>query len=287
MLNSAVSIGRGGVPVYFISDYAKDHAGEIINRFLLQNGVSTEYINRYTNGKTALALAFLDHQQNADYSFYKIFPEDRLTNFQLSVQTGDVILFGSFYSLTRSLRVKLMEFLRIARSNGAFIIYDPNFRREHLSELETLRPWILENIHMANLVRGSDEDFRYIFGASNANEAFHHVHRAGCPLLVYTRNNQGVDMITTEHSQTFTVPQIQPVSTIGAGDSFNAGIIYAILTEFESLAGFTEHFWERMIGEGIRFSADVCQSLDNYISDDFAKHLKSLATKCEFRNQVK
>jgi len=278
MLNSAVSLGRSGIPVYFISDYAKDHAGDLVNIFLLKNGISTEYISRYSGGKTTLALAFLDHHQNADYSFYKILPKDRLTNSFPLVQPGDIILFGSFYALTKPLRRKIMEFIQSAKSNDAFIIYDPNFRTAYLSELETLRPWIVENIGIANLVRGSDEDFRYIFNTSNANEAYHYVSRAGCPLLVYTRNSLGVEVITAGHSKSYSVPKIQAVSTIGAGDSFNAGIIYALLHEDESVVGFTESSWERIINHGIRFSANVCQSLDNYISVDFGSQLKNIRT---------
>jgi fructokinase len=161
-----------------------------------------------------------------------------------------------------------MRFLQQAKSNEAFIIYDPNFRDAHLGELETLKPWIIENIRMADLVRGSDEDFRNIFGAKNAQQAYQQVAAAGCPLLVYTKNSQGVEVIASDYSRLFEVPQIQAVSTIGAGDAFNAGIIYALYT----LAGSTTQP-ETFINWGIRFSTDVCESLDNYISTDFGTHI--------------
>jgi fructokinase len=268
MLNSAVSLGRAGIPVHFISDYATDHAGDLIHNFLLKNGVSTEYVSRYSRGKTALALAFLDHQQNAEYSFYKIFPEKRLTISMPSVKPGDIILFGSFYALTRSLRPEIMEFIYKAKSAGAFIIYDPNFRSAHLSELETFRPWILENISMATLVRGSDEDFLNIFAASDADQAFHKVQSAGCPLLVYTKNSRGVEVKSAGFSRSYTVPPLQPVSTIGAGDAFNAGMIYALLQSEDSVNRIPGTLWDSIISHGTRFSEDVCMSLDNYISAD-------------------
>ena len=49
MLNSAVSLGRIGLPVSFISEYASDNVGRIIDSFLSENGVGTGYIeyNRY------------------------------------------------------------------------------------------------------------------------------------------------------------------------------------------------------------------------------------------------
>ncbi|MCX6305901.1 MAG: PfkB family carbohydrate kinase [Bacteroidetes bacterium] len=280
MLNSAVSLGRAGTKVFFISDFGTDHPGNIIQEFLSNNGVSTEYVSRYSNGKTSLALAFLDQQKNADYSFYKILPEERLICPFPGVEPGDIVLFGSIYAITNSLRSKITGFVRAAKAGGAFIIYDPNFRSAHLGELETVRPWIMENMGMANLVRGSDEDFKNIFNAPDAQQAFRHVHEAGCPLLVYTKSSKGVEVIQDGVATTYRVPQIEPVSTIGAGDAFNAGIIHAATTlpgtSMLPMPG-TLPAWllDCLIESAIRFSADVCLGLDNYISPEFGNNLKN------------
>jgi fructokinase len=278
MLNSAVSLGRAGVPVYFISDYGTDHAGDIIHGFLLKNGVRTDYISRYTDGKTAMALAFLDDRQNATYSFYKLFPEKRLPGAMPVVDSGDIILFGSFYALTASLRSKITEFIQQAKARGAYIIYDPNFRSAHLGELETLRPWIIGNIGMSSMVRGSDEDFRNIFSAHDALQAYQHVREAGCPVLVYTKNSRGVDVIAPGYSHAYAVPQILPVSTIGAGDAFNAGMIFACTTHtwsdiLNGAGTLTGLMWDQLISTAIRFSENVCQSMDNYISVELGDQL--------------
>jgi fructokinase len=274
MLNSAISLGRAGIPVYFISDFARDHAGNMIHDFLLKNGIATEYISRYQNGQTSMALAFLDNEQKADYSFYKLFPEERLTLPLPAVQPGDIVLFGSFYALTLTLRPKLMQFIQSAKSVGAFIIYDPNFRRAHLGELDALRPWILENISLSSLVRGSDEDFGHIFSAADANQAFQHISGAGCPSLVYTRNSRKVEVISAGFSKSYQVPKLIPVSTIGAGDAFNAGMIHALCTMTRSTT-LTGSEWDLLIASGIQFSSDVCQSMDNYISVDLGIHIKN------------
>ena len=275
MLNSAVSLGRTGVPVAFIGSVAADHAGEIIYGFMNENGVSTEFIYRDAGGKTTLALAFLDDRRDAGYSFYKMLPAEPLS-FPQDVQPGDVVLFGSFYSLNLLVREGLIPFLRMAKSHGAFIIYDPNFRQAHLDELVRARPLILENIGLASLVRGSDEDFRHIFSAGDGGAAFAHVQKGGCPMLAYTRNRNGVEFLASGSHLWLPVPPIDPVSTIGAGDAFNAGIIHAILNHTptpQASPNPTEWPWELILKTAIRFSENVCMSLDNYISQEFAKTL--------------
>ncbi len=277
MLNSAVSLGRAGLPVYLISDFALDQPGNIIHDFLLRNHVSTNYIDRFDSGKTALALAFLNENRDADYSFYKLFPKKRLSISFPIIKKEDIILFGSFYALTKSIRKKLTGFIRMARAQGAFILYDPNFRESHLPELEKVRPWIMENISLSNMVRGSDEDFKLIFGADNAAQAYRYIKEAGCPVLIYTQNKGNVELLSRETHRAFSVKPIDVTSTIGAGDAFNAGIIYSVATLHPTLTGSaTPSVWmlDSLINSGIRFSANVCQSLENYISPDFARQLK-------------
>jgi fructokinase len=229
MLNSAVSLGRSGMPVHFISDFGTDPAGEMIDKYLHANGVGTRFIERFTEGKTAIALAFLDKQNNADYTFFKVFPKSRLNLLFPEPTNRDIVLFGSFFPLDKSVRSKVIRFIRKARNSGALVIYDPNFRKPHLKDLPALRPWILENISLSDIVRGSDEDFLHIFGAKKGTEAYSRVHEAGCMILVYTRNRHAIEVFCDKRQQTFQVPRIKPECTIGAGDAFNAGLISGLL----------------------------------------------------------
>ncbi len=269
MLNTAVSLGRSGIPVNFISDFGEDRPGRIISEFLEKNGVSTRYVHRYSDGKTALALAFLDEKRDADYSFYKIFPATRLNQEFPETGAGDIVLFGSFYAITAGIRDTITKFIRRAQQSGALIIYDPNFRRPHLGELDRVLPWIRENISMADIVRGSDEDFSLIAGATDRVSAYRFVQESGCSKLIFTRNRQDVEIMTGKGHFSVGVPSINPVSTIGAGDAFNAGIIWWLVQNSvtrEELRSLGEESWLEMARTGIEFSSEVCMHFDNYIS---------------------
>ena len=271
MLNSAVSLGRISLPVSFISEYGQDDVGILIDNFLKENGVDTSLVHRYSDGNTALALAFLDEKNNAHYTFYKNYPSKRLDIELPSPLKDDIVLFGSFYALALEIRDQLVSFIRGAKKNGAVIIYDPNFRKSHLNDLKILKPLIVENIKMATIVRGSDEDFRNIFGADNPDEAWETVKKYN-KCIIYTYSTSGVFVRTSSFSGKFPVKKIKPLSTIGAGDNFNAGIIaslyqYKLNNDIDKMG---EKDWEKVISTAIDFATNVCLSYDNYIDLAFA-----------------
>lgn len=272
MLNSIVSLGRLGLPVHFISEYADDDVGRLIDGFLNDNGVDTSNVCHYKDGKTKLALAFLNDRNDASYTFYEKYSEKRLdTKFPL-ISKEDIILCGSIYSITGDIRPKFRDFISSGSENGALVIYDPNFRSAHRHELERLKPMIIENMQMSSLIRGSDEDFRNIFGTGTPDEAWKIVSNH-CNCLVYTANAEGVFVRTTSFKGEFPVKKITPVSTIGAGDNFNAGMMAAIFLNNISRHQIYEMGkpeWSKVISMGIDFATEVCMSYENYISKKFA-----------------
>jgi fructokinase len=278
MLNTAVSLGRLGIPVSFVSDYGNDEVGHMIDKFLTSNQVDISHVRRYENHKSGLALAFLNESSDASYEFYKDFPEKRLEDLKIPFRRGDFLLFGSFFALTTEVRKPLLRVLNDAREAGVIIMYDPNFRKPHLRELDVLRPLIMENIRYADLVRGSDEDFELIFGVSSASQAWKIVEKEGCRGLYYTANRNGVDIISDGISIHLRVPGLSPVSTIGAGDNFNAGILYTLMKKLvtrDELQHLPELTWRRTGENAIAFSSDVCMHYENYISFSFADEMKS------------
>jgi len=278
MLNSAVSLGRLDIPVSFITEIGEDNAGNYIQEFLHQNNVGTYHCYRFKNGQTALALAFLDDNENADYSFYKNYPKKRMIQKMPLVSSNDIVLFGSFFAITQEVREPLINFIKHAKLQNAIILYDPNFRKPHLHELPEIKDDILENISYSTIVRGSDEDFNLMFNASNANDAFEIVNGKGCSFLIYTSGDKPVEFRSKKISFSMPVQQIKPVSTIGAGDSFNAGIIYNLFINNihnDNLGGVKEDVWKGIIKSAIKFGSHVCTHYDNYISYDFAKQIRN------------
>lgn len=276
-LNAAVSLGRMKVPVEFISEFGSDESGRIIAGFLEQNHVSSRYSNRFIDGKTHIALAFLDQNSNARYSFYTDYPEKRFSQTLPMIRENDIILFGSLFSVAGEIRSSLVQFLTEAKKRKAIIYYDPNFRKSLLPELPRIKPMILENMALATVIRGSDEDFEMIFGTGNIDEAYS-VIGDKCKYLIYTQSDKGVSLRTPKLKAHVPAKKITPVSTIGAGDNFNAGFLYSLYrnkVELDQMILINEDAWKSFVNTGIDFASEVCMSMENYISEGFASSLSA------------
>jgi len=142
MLNTTVTLGRLHKPVSFITEFGDDYAGKIIMDFLRKNNVCTDYIYMYRDGHTILALAFLDENNNAGYNFYKIYPFKRFDFNFPDPAKDDMFLFGSFLSIDKEVRAKIVDFIFNLKERNVLIVYDPNFRVSYLKEMPSLLPLI-------------------------------------------------------------------------------------------------------------------------------------------------
>lgn len=277
MLNTSVSLGRIGIPSFLVGDYADDAVGKIIDNYLVENDVRTEFVTRYSNARSRLALAFLNDDNDADYSFYKIRIEGKASLKTPPITENDILLFGSFYGIKTDVREDLLQILAKAKKNNALILYDPNFRQAHLGIRDEVMPFIEENIELTSILKGSNEDFENMFKLNNPQAVYDKIQDYKQKNLIYTANKHGVTLITENVNKHYKVEDINTKSTIGAGDSFNAGLIYAFikLNVFQKdLANLKEEIWNQLIEIAIEFATHVCLSFENCVSNDFARRKK-------------
>ena len=183
---------------------------------------------------------------------------------------------GSSFALRDTGREDLLNFLVKARKAGCCIIYDPNARR-HLAGDAHFMAKILENTSFATLVKGSDEDFRFIFNEADGQGAYTKIREAGAEYLVYTKGPEGAELFTPEFHLKADARKVNVVSTIGAGDNFSAGLVYGIYSNQTKGLSFKDlkiEDWKKIMESGALFAGEVCQSPENYISWEMAKEMK-------------
>ena len=269
--NTMISVARSGVPCHFIGYTGNNRVGREIIDFMQSNGLSTDYFQIRGGEKTAISLAYLDENGDADYTFYKDEPLDAEPCATPDFTAEDYLLYGSYFSISKGLRRLVTNTLYKAHDANTVIYYDINFRRSHQHQLNDLLPNIQENCRLSSIVRGSADDFEILFGTRDAQEIYDKHISPLCPVFICTSGAGHIYLCTPSATYDFDVPQIpssEIVSTVGAGDNFNAGFLCAMRqrsirkSDLENLPFST---WQELVAEGIRYSAQVCRSRFTYI----------------------
>ena len=270
--NSMVSVGRSGVPCKFMGYTGNNKVGHQIVEFMHRNGISTEYFQIRNNERAALSLAYLDSNGDADYTFYKEEPLAATDYSMPEFTEKDYFLFGSYYSICPGLRPQVKDILENAHDAGTVIYYDINFRRSHSHQKQALLPVIQENCRLSSIVRGSADDFDILFGTRDPEEIYRKHISPFCPIFICTAGAGHIFIYTPTEAHDFIVPQIpaeEIVSTVGAGDSFNAGFLCAMYHRSirkDQVLRLSYSQWEELISNGILYSSQVCRSQHNYIN---------------------
>lgn len=271
MLNTATALGRTGCLVDFISELGEDDPGDIIVKSLSENNVSEFHSVRYQQFNTSIALAFLDERQNAGYTFYHNQPVELPDNDPPAFTENDILAFGSFYSVRPARRRHVLKIVETAKNAGAFIVFDPNIRKHHLADMPAVKDMFFENMSLSHIVKGSNEDFEFLAGTSEPESIYEKL-KPYCTNLVITQGGSNILLFTPSIRKEYTVPAISPISTIGAGDNFTAGIIYGLVKKdftISRLNKLTEDEWDILINSGIAFATATCLSMENYVPAGF------------------
>ena len=127
---------------------------------------------------------------------------------------------------------------------------------------------LLERAHDMHAIIYYDPNFR----SSHKEEAI-----KLAPTIIENLEYANISLRTGTISKEYSIPPLEAVSTIGAGDNFNAGIIFGLLkhnVRYEDLDTMDEATWDQVIQYGIEFAAEVCKSFNNSVSKEFAEARK-------------
>ena len=219
--NVALGLARLENQVSLVTRLGRDSFGEMVSAHLKASGVRVDG-GPDAGAKTSLAVASLAAGA-ASYDFRIEWDIGDLA--PLPVETRCVHT-GSLATALAPGAARVTDLLERERERGRVTIsYDPNVRPALLGSPEEARPGIEHLVSLSDVVKVSDEDLRWLYPDRQDEDVARDWLGLGAPVVVVTRGGAGVFAVTAHLELDRPATPIDLVDTVGAGDSFTAGLL--------------------------------------------------------------
>ncbi|MEU2509197.1 carbohydrate kinase [Streptomyces sp. NPDC007863] len=227
--NTAVALARLGTPTRFLGRLSDDAFGALFRARLRASGVDLRASVTASEPST-LAVADLDASGQAAYTFYADGAADwQWTDSELASTRNDEAVClhtGSLALVRRPGGGRIEDHLARVRRHATVSI-DPNVRPLLVAPSayrERLPHWCA----VADILRLSEDDCALLAPDTRLDEACDTWHEAGARLVVITLGKNGALASLDGTRVTVTAPPVTVVDTVGAGDSFTAGLLHRL-----------------------------------------------------------
>ena len=228
-LNIAVGMARLGAPAGFVGGISTDLFGRMIADHASASQVDLRYVTRSAHQTT---LAFVRHAGGEpQYAFYDEETASRNWTYQrgsIPFDEIDAIHVGSTTLANEQGAAQALAMIEDA-GGSTTVSFDPNCRPNLVGHKARYVDQMNAFAAAANIVRMSDVDFEFLYGGNDYDERARSIIAAGTSLVVVTRGingaqawHRGAGLVKVE------APTIDVVDTIGAGDSFQAALLFAL-----------------------------------------------------------
>ena len=223
--NVAVGLARLGNDVILATMIGEDEHGARIADLLDREGI------RLTAGsvgerRTSVATSTLDAAGAAAYTFDLAWElsEDQPLEGLAHVHTGSIA------ATLEPGASAVLNTIQTARP-GATISYDPNVRPSLMGDPQEVRAKIEQLIGLSDVVKASDEDIAWLYDAAPLSDILRLWGLLGPAMVVVTRGDKGavVGLGITGELTSVDAPAVEVADTVGAGDSFMAGLVSGLL----------------------------------------------------------
>ncbi len=224
IFNTAIALGRLEEPASFFSGLSSDLFGERLVATLAASNVGIEQAIRSSKLTT---LAFVELKDgHANYTFYDEASAGRMITAKDLPEFRDVEAahFGAI-SLIGEPCGSAYEEVAMRLKDRSVISLDPNIRPQFITDETAYRERLERLFSIADIIKVSDEDLHWLAQKRPVSKLFDQWLSQGAALVVHTKGDEGVAAITPAGSITQSAIPVEVVDTVGAGDSFNAGLL--------------------------------------------------------------
>lgn len=228
-LNVAIGMARLGAPAGFVGGISTDLFGRMIADHAAASQVELGLATR-SDHQTTLAFVRIVAGES-HYAFYDAETATRNWTYRrgtIPFDTVEAVHVGSTTLVNDDGAAQTMALIEDARTPST-ISFDPNCRPSLVNDKSAYLARMTEFAGRADLVKMSEIDFAYLFGEEPYHRRANALLARGTSLVVITRGNQGAVAWHVGAGQIeVTAPKVEVADTIGAGDSFQAALLFAL-----------------------------------------------------------
>ncbi len=230
VFNTAIALGRLGTQVGMVTGLSSDMFGQQLTEALQASHVDTTRVIR-SDRPTTLAFVKLT-DGHATYFFFDENTAGRLiAPGDLPDLSGDVTaLFFGGISLAVEPCADTYAALLDRDGESRAVMLDPNIRPGFIKDVDRYRARLSAMLAKTDIVKVSDEDLNWIFpGPESLSAKLEKMRATGPKVVLLTRGGEGATAYLADGTPVSVAAQkVKTVDTVGAGDTFNAGVLASL-----------------------------------------------------------
>lgn len=240
--NVAVGVSKLGLKASFIGRVGDDEFGRFLEKTLIENGVDTSQVQFDSRVRTGLAFIAVPTPNTREFLFYRSPSADMMLDWkefdENVIKDTKILHFGSITLIGEPSKTSTYEAVKMAKSAGAIISYDPNLRLHLWPNSEEAKKMITQAIPLSDVIKLNNEELYFITGKKSIEDmrgAMDELLSLGPKLCVVTMGEMGCSYATKRLFGYIPSFKVNAVDTTGCGDSFVAGLLTGILKEGSDL----------------------------------------------------
>ena len=225
LLNVAVGIATLGQPASICAYWGRDRRGDQLRKWADSAGVEI-VAGTDSAESTSVAFAHIDDEGHATYEFELTWEVP---------QVPDLSEFGHLHtgSIAATLEPGGSDVVATAtrmKEHGT-VSYDPNIRPALMKSPDAVMDRVEHLVALSDVVKASDEDVGWLYPGTPVEDVMRRWVKAGPAMVVVTRGPWGAYALLKNNRDMLHLDQLRVDvgDTVGAGDSFMAGLISGLL----------------------------------------------------------
>jgi fructokinase len=262
--NVAAAVSRLGGSAGFVGKVGNDSFGLMIRNAL--SGVGVDLGMLIMDGRVNTSLAFIAVKPNGepDFTFFRnrcgadlaLEPEEIDERY---LERARILHYGSISFTGEPLKSATLRAIRIVKTSGGVLSYDPNLRPSLWDSLARAKSEMEMGMRHADIVKMTVEELEFVTGTGRLRAGCEKILKYGPQQVTVTRGGGPCYFFNGRVEMEVPAFEVVPVDTTGGGDAFVGGMLLKILERLKRGGNFRD--MDRGEIEGVLRFAHACGAL--------------------------